>query len=174
MDWLSCEWTLKHRSNSGSIVFLRSLIVSLYIFAFALWLPQVVDPDRTWSPSVRETQIAVRDNFAWLGAIFAALYTGFYARYASQWTYIAGLYNQIKSAASTSSIPIEKNEPLLNWQSGFIEDCYHLHLDRKEVFAFIIKQMLSDTVMQNNFIECTAPEIADIVLERAGVIRQAN
>ena len=171
VDWLSGEWMLRNRSNSGSVVFLRSVIVALYIFIFALWLLQIIDPDRTWMPSLKEAQIVVGKNLAWLGAIFAAVYTGFYTRYASQWTYIAGLYNQIMAAASTSNVPVDQNEALLNWQCGFIEDCYHLHLDRKEVFSFVIKQMLSDSAMLKNFIECTPPAIADTVLARVGLTR---
>lgn len=166
VDWLGGEWMLRTRPNSGSVVFLRALLVAIYVFVFALWLKSVIDPSRTWQPSMREAQIAVGEHLPWLGAIFAASYTGFYARYASQWSYIAGLYNQIMAAASTSPTALEKNASLLNWHAAFIEDCYYLHLDRKPVFAFLIKQMLQDDVVLNTFIDCTPPEIVKTVLAR--------
>ncbi len=36
------------------------------------------------------------------GAIFAAVYFALYARFASQWSYLANLYNKIKEAETRS------------------------------------------------------------------------
>ena len=165
---------LRHRSNSGSIIFLRSVIVSVYVFAFALWLRAIIDPETSWQPSLEEARISVRDGIPWLGAIFAAVYAGFYSRYASQWSYIAGLYNQIMAASAVTTVPEEENEALLNWQAAFIEDCYHLHLDRKQVFAFVIKQMLGEEAVLKTFISCTPDDIVDEILKRNGISKPAT
>ena len=75
--------------------------MSTYVFALGLLIKCAVDPDTLPSFSLYELRVEVRDHLAWLGAIFAAAYTGFYARYASQWNYISSLYNQIMATAST-------------------------------------------------------------------------
>ncbi|RBJ60433.1 hypothetical protein [Xanthomonas oryzae] len=70
--WLSGEWLLRERANGGGVIFLRALLVTALIFTFAMVLKAVVDPERTWDPSLREAQIALRDNIDWIGAIFIA------------------------------------------------------------------------------------------------------
>jgi hypothetical protein len=76
----------------------------------------------------------------WFGAIFAAVYALLYARFSSQWTYLAGVYNQIK-AAQVRDRPAK--EALAEWKAGFIEDCDDLHLVRKDMFASIAHEWLS-------------------------------
>ena len=44
VDFFSGEWMLKSRSNSGAIIFLRSLLVSSLIFAAGLAIKSAVDP----------------------------------------------------------------------------------------------------------------------------------
>ncbi len=173
VDWFSGEWLLHGRPNGGSVVFLRSLLVSGYIFAFAIFIKCAIDPDTLLKFSLHELRVEIRDSLPWLGAIFAATYTGFYTRYASQWNYIAGLYNQIMATASTRTTSSARNEAFLFWQAAFIEDCYHLHLDRKEIFAFAIKQLLSDPAVLKTFIECTPEDISQRVLERCDLVPAA-
>lgn len=166
VDWLSGEWLLNKRPNGGAVVFVRSLKVSFLIFFLCLGLISVIDPARTFHPSLRELQIIVLDKFAWFGAIFAATYAGFYARYSSQWSYLSGLYNQIM--ATKSSLPeIERsNSSLLHWQAGFIEDCYLLHLDRKDIFSLPIQYMLSDAAILKTFKESCSDKISRTVISR--------
>ncbi|OLK93303.1 hypothetical protein IXO884_10835 [Xanthomonas oryzae pv. oryzae] len=164
--WLSGEWLLRERANGGGVIFLRALLVTALIFTFAMVLKAVVDPERTWDPSLREAQIDLRDNIDWIGAIFIAVYTGLYARYASQWSYLAGLYNQIMAAASTTSVASEKNEPLDYWKAGFIEDCYYLHLDRKKMFSEIINHMLSQQNVRCVFIDTVSKDVVQEICAR--------
>lgn len=170
VDWLSGEWMLHDRSNSGAIVFLRSLLVSLCIFFATLMFRAAIDPDTSSNLSIYAARAYLRDYIGWFGAIFAATYVGFYTRYASQWNYIANLYNQIM--ATVASLPTDErdNKTILNWQAAFVEDCYHLHLDRKEVFSIVIKQMLSNPSVLKCFIESTPDNISKKVLERNGFI----
>lgn len=133
-----------------------------------------MDPDTSSELSLYELRSLLRDHIGWLGAIFAATYVGFYTRYASQWNYIAGLYNQIMATASGLPEAQHNNQNILNWQAGFIEDCYYLHLDRKEVFAFVIKQMLEDPAILKCFIESAPEKVSQKVLERNGLALPAG
>lgn len=170
VEWLSGEWLLHGRSNGGAIVFLRAALVSVLIFAAGLSLKCAVDPDTRLAFSLYALRAEVRDNVGWLGAIFAAAYTGFYARYSSQWSYLAGLYNQIMAAACTLDPSAPKPLDLRKWEVGFIEDCYLMHLDRKEVFAFVIKQLLEEPAVYKVLIETTTPKVAQEILKRAQVV----
>lgn len=71
----------------------------------------------------------------WLGALFGAVYAGLYARFASQWLYLANTYNQIKAAECRSE---SSARPLAEWKAGFIEDADGLHLATKPLFASVI------------------------------------
>ena len=173
VDWLSGEWMLHGRPNSGAIVFLRSLLVSVLLFASALAFWCAVDPDTSSEFSPYELRSILRDHIGWLGAIFAATYVGFYSRYASQWNYIASLYNQIMATASGLPEAQRNNQTILNWQAGFIEDCYYLHLDRKEIFSLVIKQMLDDPAIIKCFIESAPKTVSQKVLERNGLVPPA-
>ena len=123
VDWMSGEWMLRHHANNGAIIFLRSLLVTAWLFGLALLAVSAIDPNTTREFSLHELRSLARDHIEWLGAILAATYVGFYSRYASQWNYIATLYNQIM--ATCTSIPVSRrndNQTLHNWQAGFIED----------------------------------------------------
>jgi hypothetical protein len=74
--------------------------------------------------------------------------------------------------ATVASLPPEErdNKTVLNWQAAFVEDCYHLHLDRKEAFSVVIKQMLGNPSILKCFIESTPDEVSQKVLERNGFI----
>lgn len=174
VDFLSGEWMLKARSNSGSVIFLRSVLVSGLIFAVGLSIKCAADPTTSSEFSFFQLRMEVRDQIGWLGAIFAAAYAGFYARYASQWSYIASLYNQIMATASGLTEEQKQGRTFLNWQAAFIEDCYFLHLDRKEVFTVVIKQMLGNEMVLNCFLNSAPERVVNDVLHRNGVSRTAH
>ncbi|WP_019305320.1 hypothetical protein [Xanthomonas oryzae] len=173
VDWLSGEWMLHGRSNSGAIVFLRSLLVSVFVFGAALMFRCAVDPDTSNGFSLYALRSLLRDHVGWLGAIFAATYVGFYTRYASQWSYISSLYNQIMATDSSLPETERDNETILNWQAAFIEDCYYLHLDRKEIFALVIKEMLDNPSIVKCLIESAPRTVSQKVLERNGLVPPA-
>jgi len=126
--------------NGGTIVFLRSLHVALVLFVGALLLMNFLDPKAERSFSLYEMRVQVLEHLTWFGAIFAAVYALLYARFSSQWTYLAGVYNQIK-AAQVRDKPAP--EALAEWKAGFIEDCDDLHLIRKDMFASIVHEWLT-------------------------------
>jgi len=77
-------------------------------------------------------------------AVFAGSYAAFYVRFASQWSYLAGVYNQIKSTECRLQEREEEPEALAEWKSGFIEDAYLLHLINKQGFADTIWEWTKD------------------------------
>lgn len=93
------------------------------------------------------------------GAFFAAAYTALYARFASQWTYVAGVYNQIMAAKVRGIPPDAAAISALNaWQAGFIEDAEDLHLATKPMFAGVVLSMLDEETgtVRAKFVEATA------------------
>ena len=100
--------------------------------------------------------------------IFGGVYAALYARFASQWAYLAELYNQIKamqinlamsSGTATSaglrevidlsrSVEAVKSnncaELLAEWKKGFIEDAFSVHLARKPLFRNVIASWAMD------------------------------
>lgn len=99
-------------------------------------LKQSMDPSRMLEFSWTELRCEVSSSLQVYGTIFGAIYLALYARFSSQWNYLANLYNQIKQAELSTA----KNEKaLIEWKAGFIEDAIALHLARRPMFAFAIR-----------------------------------
>lgn len=137
VEALSAEWLLRWRSNGGTAILLRSLWVSVIIFGAYLGLRNWLDPRRQWwTFSLNEFHLQVSASLHVLGPIFAGVYAALYSRFASQWNYLASVYNQIKAAESRKDC---NAEPVAMWKAGFIEDAEELHLANKHHFASIIR-----------------------------------
>ncbi|VDO51962.1 unnamed protein product [Brugia timori] len=106
--------------------------------------------------------------------IFGATYAALYARFASQWGYIANLYNQIKqsevdaagsaqAAAPATSIsgtavspsPSDAALVLAQWKAGFIEDALALHMASKPSIAGVIGAWFKDQYVKDAFMNST-------------------
>jgi hypothetical protein len=98
VTWASWEWILNKRPNGGTAVFVRSLLIALELYAFGLFARNMIDPARTGDFHWTELRTQLLDSFQWFGTIFAGAYVALYSRFASQWAYLASLYNQIKQA----------------------------------------------------------------------------
>jgi hypothetical protein len=143
LEFASGEYILTrlNQSNGGTVVFLRALQISLLTYFAGIGVMNWLDPMRTPVFSGTEFRLQVIDNAKWLGALFGGSYAALYARFSSQWAYLANVYNQMKSAqARRDCDPIV----LAEWRAGFIEDCAELHLVRKPMFASIVAGILSD------------------------------
>ena len=90
---LSGEYLLKVYPNGGTVVFLRSLHVAVMLFAGAIGVGEILDPNAGRTFSWLETRIQTGSHITWFGAIFAGVYALLYARFSSQWAYLAGVYN---------------------------------------------------------------------------------
>lgn len=141
MRILSAEFLFDKRANGGTVVLFRSLWVTAIVYTVALLVKEVTDPASIpWTWSVRSLVTAIYETIPWIGAIFAGAYVAFYTRFSSQWTYLAGLYNQILQAQAASPAP--KSKTLDVWWAAFIEDALELHLATKPMFAALIRYLL--------------------------------
>jgi len=138
---LSGEYLLTHvrYPNGGTVVFLRALHVTVVIFFGSLAVMNVLDPTRGYEFSWTQLGAQTLAHLTWIGAIFATVYALLYARFASQWTYLTGVYNQIKAAQLRDPVSAEV---LAEWKAGFVKDCDDLHLLRKPMFASIVCEWL--------------------------------
>ncbi|PKL40554.1 MAG: hypothetical protein CVV44_02815 [Spirochaetae bacterium HGW-Spirochaetae-1] len=140
------------KSNGGSVIILRSLLSAFILFIIVLFLLNSIDPGRTSDFSWVELRLQVVEKFSWFGVFFATIYAALYARFSSQWTYLANLYNQIKQAETRCEINSEK---LAEWKAGFVEDAEVLHLMMKPIFSSVICEWLKDDKVRGKFDQFT-------------------
>ncbi|TSP10651.1 hypothetical protein [Cupriavidus campinensis] len=134
---LSGEWMLKRcfSTNGGDVIVGRALYITLWVYLLAVGLQALIDPARV-VPSFDAFREQLLELAPLAGAVFGGAYLALYARFSSQWGYLAGVYNQIKQVEASEK---ELNkEALATWQAGFIEDAQNLHLAYKESIAPII------------------------------------
>ena len=149
---LSFEFLLirYRRANGGTIILVRALLTSLVLYGLAIGFKHAIDPTRSWHFSSLELRLELLRSFQWFGAIFAGVYAALYARFSSQFTYLANLYNQIKQAEVREA---EKGSEasalkLCEWKAAFLEDAEVLHLSTKPIFASVISAWVSDARVQ--------------------------
>jgi hypothetical protein len=162
---LSGEFFLDDRANGGKVIAWRTMLTTSLTYLATLVVYERLAQHATWQPSLPHAD-TLRATFPWLGVIAAAMYTGFYSRFASQWTYLAGLYNQIMAAAAVQPAPgpIESNKVLAAWRAGFIEDAEDLHLATKPSYAGVITSFLEMDGVRDAYVRNTV----------GGAIRLAN
>ena len=61
------------------------------------------------------------------------------------------------------------NKTLINWQVGFIADAHTLHLDSKELFAGVIRSLLAQTAILEEF-EATLGDESKAIIKRSKFI----
>ncbi len=155
---LSGEWLLNSRPNGGTAVFLRAMWVGGLAYLATIVMSELLRDDMVWSFSLSALKLAAVSHWKVFATSFAASYTAFYARFASQWTYLAGVYNQIMAAKArgTPENDSEAERALFAWQAGFVEDAEELHLATKPMFAGVVKSMLREPGIRTQFIDGTA------------------
>ena len=171
MQLLSGENLLHNRPNGGSVVLARSILVSLIIYGAVLTLKEVLKPGALFEFSQIAFKNAIDTTIPWFGAIFAATYASFYTRYSSQWTYLANTYNQfmaVKASMSPKLTSANANQSLVNWQAGFVSDCFTLHLDRKPIFKGVITELMKDAILRKAILENFSDGDIDEFLRRHG------
>ena len=150
---LSGEFVLKKMPNGGTAVLIRSGIISLGLYAVAIALKSRVAPGATWQFDMTALREVIADTIPWFGAIFAGVYVALYSRFATQWNYLASLYNQImQTAVQNPPDGVSHESALRLWQAGFIEDAEDLHLAGKPMFASVIRSMLAKPETRSFFI----------------------
>jgi hypothetical protein len=156
VEWLSFEkfLTAGRRPNGGDIILLRTFGITIWLYLLAVILTQGLDPERSWNFSMRDLLVALRDTLPWAGAIFAVVYASLYARFSSQWMYLAGLYNQIKGIEARTA-GTDSQTIIAEWKAGFLEDAQELHLATKRLFVSVIKAWGEDPAVKQEFIKNT-------------------
>ncbi|MBU9154298.1 hypothetical protein KTD28_06715 [Burkholderia gladioli] len=146
---ISGEWVVTRclKTNGGDAILFRTCWVTLLVAV------AVVGIRLHWVHAPNGDKIAVTrhllDVGGWLSAVFGGVYLALYARFSSQWTYLASLYNQIKQTEATAGV---NSAVLASWKAGFIEDAENLHLACKSSFAPVIKAWGTDAAVASAFV----------------------
>lgn len=150
-ELLSAEWLLTklHLANGSVVIILRAIWTTTLVYAFVLATMNVIDPHRSWQFDPVQFRTQLLETGKWFAAIFAGIYTALYTRFASQWSYVAGIYNQIKAAECRK---IENEQALLEWKVGFIEDAEALHVAAKPGIANVIRNWIQHAGVRDQFI----------------------
>lgn len=140
----SGEKILNYCPNSGTVVLLRSIWVTIVVYAIAIFLKEILSPNKNWLTfNSNEMLKVISETIPWFGAIFAASYAALYTRFASQWSYLAGVYNQLMATQAQAPPKDEDSKRLYAmWKAALIEDAEEIHLATKPVYAGIIKSLL--------------------------------
>lgn len=146
---LSGEFLLRRWANSGATVLARSILITTTVYALALGLSEATHPESTWVFSWPQLVAAIHQTIPWLGAIFAGSYVALYSRFASQWAYLVGLYNQLMEASlegrkDGDPQSRKRSDNVDLWWAAFIEDALDLHLATKPMFAAVIRTLFQD------------------------------
>lgn len=150
---LAGEFVLKRWPNGGSAIFVRTLWITALMYSAALLLRAV--PYTDWSLGIHWDKLRseVGETVPWLGAIAGGVYTALYARFSSQWSYLANVYHQMKSSilSGPSAPSTHQEEQLQYWKAAFVEDAEDLHLVRKKMFAMTAWEWLGDEAVSDMF-----------------------
>lgn len=153
MDVLSGQWIVDWMdANGGDVVVLRSIFVGTLLTLVCIGVQALVDPNLVGPVSVSGFQYQLTDLGAVIGAIYVGSYAALYARFVSQWSYLAGVYNQIKQAESNKDCD---QDVIAQWKAGYIEDAQILHLMRKASVAPIIVSWGKNSKVEAAYVDST-------------------
>lgn len=155
VTFLSGEFFLSWYPNGGTVVLLRTFFTSIIIYILFITAKGLLDtgfgPELDWV----YIQELIGDTLTIAGAIIAGTYTAFYTRFASQWAYLAELYNNLMS--TQAQVPRDGSEERERvyavWKAGIVEDAYTLHLAGKPMFAPLIAGLLEEPKVVESFLE---------------------
>jgi hypothetical protein len=151
VEVVSGEWTLKRckYANGGDMIVFRSLWASVCIYLVTIGVKEWCEPSSILEFNRGALREAVSKNLPWFGAIFVGVYATLHSRYASQWTYLANVYNRIKETDARGGI--EDNRAMAEWKAGFLEDAEDLHLIGKPMFASLFRAWSKDGLVGEMF-----------------------
>lgn len=144
------------RANGGSMIFFRSVLVTVLVYGLALLLHSGGYADWTWR--VWEWRIdgerlrkEIAENVPWLGAIFAGVYVALYTRFSAQFSYLLQVYNQLMETSANAPRDDCTTQVLNSWWAAFIEDAQDLHLATKRSFSVAVWFMLEHPDVYRDF-----------------------
>lgn len=152
-DLISGEWILRcFKRNGGGIVVFRALWVAFIFTLVSMLAVSLIDPCRVGPITWKSIHSCFWDLSDKCVIFLGSSYLAFYARFVSQWTYLAGLYNSIKQA---ESVPNSKKKVIAHWKAGYLEDAENLHLAAKNNIATIIRAWAEDELVKRAYIKNT-------------------
>lgn len=142
---VSGEWLLRWLPNGGSVIFLRSALLSILGFLLALGFTDALRPTAEISFNWPRLRYLIPERAEWFAVLFGGAYAALYARFSAQWEYLAGLYNTILATSiSMDDSDEQARKKLCVWWAAFIEDADDLHLATKPMFASVIRHLLKE------------------------------
>ena len=170
-NFCSGEPLLGIDGNGGLVIFLRSILVAMQLFAIALLIKSGCEAPAGSGFSMDVAKSLVAEHFEWFGALFAGCYAAFYTRFSNQWSYLAEVYNQVM-ATKCQILEADQvtNQALTRWQVGLIADANTLHLDSKEIFASVIRSLLDQPHIYSEFRETLKVETCNVIEKRVGFV----
>lgn len=170
INFLSGEWMLDSgRPNGGDVVVMRTLWIGILLIVFVAFLRALVEFPQATTPFVQciWAKLKASVDGAEAPTILGATYAALYARFTSQWTYIANLYNQIKQAEveaagaqagvppSSPAAPSDAALVIAQWKAGFIEDAIAVHMATKSPIKGVIQAWFAVAEVKNAFMADT-------------------
>ncbi len=149
------EFILKLMPNGGGAIILRTFWISGILFFIAISISEITCKNTQFPLEFSEVEFrnAIHSHLDWLGALIGFSYLALYARFSSQWSYLADLYNRIMQSRAEncellfSSHKFQSSQAkncervYANWMAGFIEDAQTLHLAKHKSFIEVIDSM---------------------------------
>lgn len=163
---LSGEFLLHWYPNGGTVVLLRTVITSAVLYSLALITKGVLTTGWGTTIDLEYVRQLVVETLPWAGALLGGTYAAFYARFASQWTYLAEVYNHLMATQAQAPLDdnAERRRVYAYWKAGIIEDAYVLHLAGKPMFAPMVAKLLEEPEVVEAFRRSAVA--ADETLER--------
>lgn len=152
-DFLAGEWLLKtFKANGGTVIALRAIWITVIFAGLSMIAASALDPSRvgpiSWSGAADVFWEISSNVTIFLGASYLALY----ARFVSQWSYLAGLYNLIKQAEAVTGA---NKCVIAEWKAGYLEDAENLHLAGKNNLAPVLHAWVKDRGVVKAYIKNT-------------------
>jgi hypothetical protein len=146
LRFVTGESLLDRQSNGSTVIVRRALRTTLFLYAPVLLLAAFLQTGFGSGPDWQVLREVARDTLPWAGAIFAGTYAALYARFSSQWSYLAATYNQFMQAQIESSSRQDSSaaELYIAWKAAILEDACELHLATKPMFAPLVAEFLAD------------------------------
>ena len=152
-DFLTGEWLLGiFKSNGGGLVALRALWTTAIFTVIVVVMVSALDPERNGSPTLSGALEISWEKGSTISIFLGASYVAFYARFVSQWGYLAGLYNMIKQTEATAGAD---KEIIAQWKAGYLEDAENLHLAAKNNLAPVLHAWVRDSAVIRAYIRHT-------------------
>ena len=151
---ISFEWLMTEtdQPNGGTLIAVRACLIALLMYLVYIAVSHGCDPTRTNVFCWTEFKEEFGKSFQYFSALLGGTYLALYARFSSQWSYLAQLYNSIKSIEVQAAIA---SPVIAEWKAGFIEDAFNLHLATKNNFAPIISAGCRDEKVREAFCKYT-------------------